>query len=131
MIQQSIQASPATLAKVEKQLSLRSPKATEKSLVCASGTGLKRANPCHDGDLHESVSYASNTTSSQQSPFRTPPSLSYYHDKVIMSSESELPVFILSQIYGKLLHFKILINQGPKEHSEEKGKVTALEKSLH
>ncbi|KAJ4727342.1 DNA replication ATP-dependent helicase Dna2 [Melia azedarach] len=78
----SIQASPATLAKVEKQLSLRSPKATEKSLVCASGTGLKRANPCHDGDLHESVSYASNTTSSQQSPFRTPPSLSYYHDKL-------------------------------------------------
>lgn len=55
-----------------------SPKAIDRSLT----TGCKRVNPCEDAHLNGNANNADYSLSSQQSPFRTPPSLSYYHDKL-------------------------------------------------
>lgn len=55
-----------------------SPKAINRSLT----TGRKRVNPCEDANLDGNGNNANYSVSSQQSPFRTPPSLSYYHDKL-------------------------------------------------
>ncbi|KAL9434767.1 hypothetical protein AB3S75_021104 [Citrus x aurantiifolia] len=55
-----------------------SPKAINRSLT----TGRKRVNPCDDANLDGNGNNANYSVSSQQSPFRTPPSLSYYHDKL-------------------------------------------------
>lgn len=56
-----------------------SPKAIDRSLT----TGCKRVNPCEDANLNGNANNANYSLSSQQSPFRTPPSFSYCHDKVL------------------------------------------------
>ncbi|KAH7525256.1 hypothetical protein FEM48_Zijuj06G0205800 [Ziziphus jujuba var. spinosa] len=71
--------SPSTAGKIEKWLSSPTLKAPERSLVSTNRVGLKRVNPDHDnGTARDVTNYAVATT---QSPFRTPPSLSYCHDK--------------------------------------------------
>ncbi|KAK2650910.1 hypothetical protein Ddye_018399 [Dipteronia dyeriana] len=77
----SIQASPDTACKVDKWLSSPAPNAIDRSLVRANWVGLKRVNPSQDADIPGIASNVNNTISSQQSPFRTPPSLSYCNDK--------------------------------------------------
>ncbi|KAK4847699.1 hypothetical protein QYF36_004865 [Acer negundo] len=77
----SIQASPDTACKVDKWLSSPAPNATDRSLVRANWVGLKRVNPSQDADIPGIARNVNNTISSQQSPFRTPPSLSYCNDK--------------------------------------------------
>ncbi|XP_021906545.1 uncharacterized protein LOC110821122 [Carica papaya] len=74
--------SPGTACKVEKWLSSPSKKAVERSLVSANKIDLKRPNPCQNGDLCGSVAGTDDSSASQQSPFRTPPSLLYCHNKL-------------------------------------------------
>ncbi|XP_059451094.1 DNA replication ATP-dependent helicase/nuclease JHS1 isoform X1 [Corylus avellana] len=75
--------SPGTAGKVEKWLSSPSKKADEKSLVSTNRVGLKRVNPDRDMDLYGNENELTSTgVASRQSPFRTPPSLSYCHDKI-------------------------------------------------
>lgn len=82
----TVQISPGTAGKVEKWLSSPSKKADEKSLVSTNRVGLKRVNPDRDMDLYGNENELTSTgVASRQSPFRTPPSLSYCHDKVILS----------------------------------------------
>lgn len=82
----AVQTSPGTAGKVEKWLSSPTKKAAEKSLVSTNRVGLKRVNPNRDMDLYGNESQLTSTgVASRQSPFRTPPSLSYCHDKVILS----------------------------------------------
>ncbi|PON87540.1 hypothetical protein TorRG33x02_167180 [Trema orientale] len=77
--------SPVAAGKVEKWLSSPTPtvKALERSSVSSNRVGLKRVNPDHDTDFSRTATNNTNSTAaSRQSPFRTPPSLSYCHDKL-------------------------------------------------
>lgn len=81
--------SPVGIGKVEKWLSSPTVKASERSLVSTNRVGLKRVNPNQDKDFNGSATNVTNSTvSTRQSPFRTPPSLSYCHDKVILITPS-------------------------------------------
>ncbi|XP_062097786.1 DNA replication ATP-dependent helicase/nuclease JHS1 [Humulus lupulus] len=74
--------SPGASGKVEKWLSSPTPtvKALRRSLV--SSNGLKRVNPEQDADFSRTTTNATSCkVASRQSPFRTPPSLPYCHDK--------------------------------------------------
>lgn len=79
-----LQNSPATAGKIEKWLSSPTLKAPERSLVSTNRVGLKRVNPDHDNGTVPGVT--SSAVATRQSPFRTPPSHSYCHDKVTSSS---------------------------------------------
>lgn len=59
-------------------------KASSRSLVSTNRVGLKRVNPDQDNVIAADVTDSEVAT--RQSPFRTPPSLSYCHDKVTMCS---------------------------------------------
>lgn len=65
-----VQSSCDKGGKFEKLLTSPTPKAAERSMVSLNKTGFKRINP--DQDM-----------TGEQSPFRTPPSLSYCPDKVL------------------------------------------------
>ncbi|XP_061371204.1 DNA replication ATP-dependent helicase/nuclease JHS1 [Gastrolobium bilobum] len=74
--------------KVEKFLTSPTPKASAKSLVSTSKLGLKRINPGQDADFNVNATIVSNSgVAGGQSPFRTPPSLSYSHDKLAKDIE--------------------------------------------
>lgn len=68
--------------KVEKSLSLSSPIASKKAMAAPSRVGLKRVNPYQGAESTGSNIDANGSLASQPSPFRTPPSLSYCHDKL-------------------------------------------------
>ncbi|XP_021612067.1 DNA replication ATP-dependent helicase/nuclease JHS1 isoform X4 [Manihot esculenta] len=55
--------------------------ATETTLLPANGDNLKRVNPFQDMAIHVSVSDMNGSLATRQSPFRTPPSLSYCHER--------------------------------------------------
>ncbi len=79
--------SPGKAGKVETWLSSPTQKAAERSLVSTNRVGLKRVNLDHDLNLCGNESeLTSSGVASRQSPFRTPPSLSYCPDKVMLSS---------------------------------------------
>lgn len=79
--------SPGKAGKVEMWLSSPTRKAAERSLVSLNRVGVKRVNPDQDMDLCGNGSELISTgVASGQSPFQTPPSLSYCHDKVILFS---------------------------------------------
>lgn len=81
-----VRTSPSKADQVEKWLSSPTRKAAEKSLVATNRVGLKRVNPDQDtGSCGNRSELTSAGTASRQSPFRTPPSLSYCHDKVILN----------------------------------------------
>ncbi|OIW07361.1 hypothetical protein TanjilG_10196 [Lupinus angustifolius] len=78
--------------KVEKLFTSPTPKASAKSLVSMSKLGLKRINPDRDVDSNISAGAVSNSeASSGESPFRTPPSLSYCSDKLVKDIERSGP----------------------------------------
>ncbi|KAL5799099.1 hypothetical protein ACOSQ2_003919 [Xanthoceras sorbifolium] len=79
----TIQASTGTVGKVDKWHSSPVLNATEQPLVRANKVGVKRINVSQDADIPGIATNVHNTISSQQSPFRTPPSLSYCHDKPV------------------------------------------------
>jgi len=79
--------SPGKAGKVEMWLSSPTRKAAERSLVSMNRVGVKSVNLDQDMDLCGNGSELTSTgVASGQSPFRTPPSLSYCHDKVILFS---------------------------------------------
>lgn len=69
-------------SKVDKSLPLSSPKASKKSMVAPSRICLKRVNPYQGPENNASIVDSNGSLASQPSPFRTPPSLSYSHDKL-------------------------------------------------
>lgn len=73
---------PVKPGKIEKWLSSPTLKASKRSLVSTNRVGLKRVNPDQDNVTAADVNDSEVAT--RQSPFRTPPSLSYCHDKVTM-----------------------------------------------
>ncbi|XP_040995352.1 DNA replication ATP-dependent helicase/nuclease JHS1 [Juglans microcarpa x Juglans regia] len=78
-----VRTSPSKADQVEKWLSSPTKKAAEKSLVATNRVGLKRVNPDQDtGSCGNRSELTSAGAASRQSPFRTPPSLSYCHDKI-------------------------------------------------
>ncbi|BFG21385.1 hypothetical protein CerSpe_076590 [Prunus speciosa] len=75
--------SPVKAGKVEKWLPSQTLNTSERSLVSLNKVGVKRVNPDQDMDSNENVSDMTiSGRASRQSPFRTPPSLSYCHDKL-------------------------------------------------
>ncbi|KAM4081953.1 hypothetical protein ACJW30_11G132500 [Castanea mollissima] len=81
--QKKVPISPGKAGKVEMWLSSPTRKAAERSLVSLNRVGVKRVNPDEDMDLCGNGSELTSTgVASGQSPFRTPPSLSYCHDKI-------------------------------------------------
>ncbi|KAK9202628.1 hypothetical protein WN944_017840 [Citrus x changshan-huyou] len=60
----------------------KQPSPSRKAINRSLTTGRKRVNPCEDANLDGNGNNVNYSVSSQQSPFRTPPSLSYYHDKL-------------------------------------------------
>ncbi|XP_044494174.1 DNA replication ATP-dependent helicase/nuclease JHS1 isoform X2 [Mangifera indica] len=77
------QDSAATADKVEEGISSPTPNSTEASLLCTNKIAMKRVKPDRDALLLGSATNANSTlSSSQHSPFRTPPSLSFPHDKL-------------------------------------------------
>ena len=82
-----LQNSPIEAGKVEKWLSSPMVKTSERSSVSTNRIGLKRVNPDEKLDSNKASMEAINSVvATRQSPFRTPPSLSYCHDKVITAS---------------------------------------------
>ncbi|GLT73724.1 hypothetical protein SLA2020_455620 [Shorea laevis] len=77
---------PGAAGKADKPLSLSSPKTSKKSSVAPSRVGLKRVNPYQDNEINGGNLDVNASLASQQSPFRTPPSLSYCHDKFVTGS---------------------------------------------
>ncbi|KAJ6874165.1 DNA replication ATP-dependent helicase/nuclease JHS1 [Populus alba x Populus x berolinensis] len=75
--------SSGTAGKVDKQLPSPPWKGADRSLVPASRVGLKRINPRQDVNLTD----VNCSLAGRQSPFRTPPSLSYCHEKLSNVSE--------------------------------------------
>lgn len=99
-----VQTSPTKADKVEKWLSSPTQKGAEKSLVSTNRVGLKRVNPDQDtGSCRNRSELTSIGVASKQSPFRTPPSLSYCHDKVILwtSTDSWYELFSSVCILGR------------------------------
>lgn len=84
----NVQASPASTGKLEKWLSSPPLKASENSLILSNRISFRNINPEHDMELQgrpETVNDKNNSgLVKSQSPFKTPPSLSYCHDKVII-----------------------------------------------
>ncbi|BBG97197.1 DNA replication helicase, putative [Prunus dulcis] len=75
--------SPVKDGKVEKWLPSQTLNTSERSLVSLNKVGVKRVNPDQDMDSNGNVSDMTiSGRASRQSPFRTPPSLSYCHDKL-------------------------------------------------
>ncbi|KAI5565965.1 hypothetical protein BDE02_14G154600 [Populus trichocarpa] len=70
--------SSGTAGKVDKQVPSPQWKGADRSLVPASRVGLKRINPRQDVNLTD----VNCSLAGRQSPFRTPPSLSYCHEKL-------------------------------------------------
>uniref|UniRef100_A0A3N7HRX1 DNA helicase n=1 Tax=Populus trichocarpa TaxID=3694 RepID=A0A3N7HRX1_POPTR len=70
--------SSGTAGKVDKQVPSPPWKGADRSLVPASRVGLKRINPRQDVNLTD----VNCSLAGRQSPFRTPPSLSYCHEKL-------------------------------------------------
>ncbi|CAK7349267.1 unnamed protein product [Dovyalis caffra] len=70
--------SSGTAVKVDKQLPSPTRKGTGRSLMSESRAGLKRINPCQNVNLTD----VNSSLASQQSPFRTPPSISYCHERL-------------------------------------------------
>lgn len=84
----NVQTSPVKAGKVEKWLPSQTLNTSERSLVSLNKVGVKRVNPDQDMDSNGNVSDMTiSGRASRQSPFRTPPSLSYCHDKVIMTPQ--------------------------------------------
>ncbi|EXB70693.1 DNA2-like helicase [Morus notabilis] len=80
---ETVKVSSVGIGKVEKWLSSPTVKASERSLVSTNRVGLKRVNPNQDKDFNGTATNVTNcTVATRQSPFRTPPSLSYCHDKL-------------------------------------------------
>lgn len=80
----ALQTSPAKAGKDEKIISSPTKKAAEKYLVSTNRAGLKRVNLDQETGFSGNESELTSTVvATRQSPFRTPPSLSYCHDKVI------------------------------------------------
>lgn len=84
-----MQTSISSVGKLEKWLSSPPMSAAEKSLIFSNRIGLKGVRLDQEMDLHGSDenANANNNDSgllNSQSPFKTPPSLSYCNDKVIM-----------------------------------------------
>uniref|UniRef100_A0A5B7AJ85 DNA helicase n=2 Tax=Davidia involucrata TaxID=16924 RepID=A0A5B7AJ85_DAVIN len=77
--------SPSSAGKLEKWLSSPPLKPDEKSLIFSNRVSLKKVNPYHDMDCHGNHENKNDKNNSgviiSQSPFKTPPSLSYHHDK--------------------------------------------------
>lgn len=80
---QGVHPCPGAAGKADKPLSSSSPTTSKKSSVAPSRVGLKRVNPYQDTVINGANLDVNASLASQQSPFRTPPSLSYCHDKVI------------------------------------------------
>ncbi|KAK9273764.1 hypothetical protein L1049_018574 [Liquidambar formosana] len=77
--------SPGSVGKLEKWLSSPTLKSVETSLMLANRVGLKRVNPDQHMELNDNGTDTNNSgVVGQQSPFRTPPSLSYCNDKVFI-----------------------------------------------
>ncbi|XP_057510867.1 DNA replication ATP-dependent helicase/nuclease JHS1-like [Actinidia eriantha] len=83
---QQNKSSPRSPGKLEKWLSSPPLKPAEKSLIVSNWVSFKKLKPHHDIDLHRSQGNANDENNScvtnSQSPFKTPPSLSYCHDKL-------------------------------------------------
>ncbi|GFZ00758.1 DNA replication helicase [Actinidia rufa] len=79
-------SSPRSPGKLEKWLSSPPLKPAEKSLIVSNWVSFKKLKPHHDIDLHRSQGNVNDENNScvtnSQSPFKTPPSLSYCHDKL-------------------------------------------------
>nr|XP_028961324.1 DNA replication ATP-dependent helicase/nuclease DNA2 [Malus domestica] len=70
--------SPVKAVTVEKWIPSRTPNTSDRSLVSLNRVGVKRVKPDQDMDSNGAFS----GIDSRQSPFRTPPSLPYCHDKL-------------------------------------------------
>uniref|UniRef100_A0A2N9F1V3 DNA replication ATP-dependent helicase/nuclease n=1 Tax=Fagus sylvatica TaxID=28930 RepID=A0A2N9F1V3_FAGSY len=82
---QAAPISPGKAGKVETWLSSPTQKAAERSLVSTNRVGLTRVNPDQDMNLcGDESELTSSGVASRQSPFRTPPSLSYCPDKALL-----------------------------------------------
>ncbi|CAI9781645.1 unnamed protein product [Fraxinus pennsylvanica] len=82
--QKKVLASPGESGNLEKWLSSPPLKADEKSLICSDRVTLRKVNSDRDVDFHGSNGTNSKSNSdvfNSQSPFNTPPSLSFCHDK--------------------------------------------------
>ncbi|KAI4353108.1 hypothetical protein L6164_002081 [Bauhinia variegata] len=74
----------------EKLHGLSIPKVVERSQLSMSKIGLKRINPDQGTDCNGNATTVINSAEAGgQSPFRTPPSLSYCHDKVQLGKDVE------------------------------------------
>lgn len=79
-------ASPGESGNLEKWLCSPPQKAAEKSLICSDRVTMRKVNSDRDVDFPGSNGTNSKNNSNvfnSQSPFNTPPSLSFCHDKVI------------------------------------------------
>ena len=80
-----MQTSVGSVGKLEKWLSSPPMSAAEKSLIFSNRIGLKGVRLDQEMDLHGSDENNNDSgLLNSQSPFKTPPSLSYCNDKVIM-----------------------------------------------
>lgn len=78
----NVQTSPVKAVTVEKWIPSPTSNTSDRSLVSLNRVGVKRVKPDQDMDSNGAFS----GIDSRQSPFRTPPSLPYCHDKVIVLS---------------------------------------------
>lgn len=89
----NIQDSTTSTGKLEKWLSSPPLKALENSLILSDRTSLRNGNPEHDLDFHGITECRNAKDKSgdekSQSPFKTPPSLSYCNNKVILCQRME------------------------------------------
>ncbi|XP_022897892.1 DNA replication ATP-dependent helicase/nuclease DNA2 isoform X3 [Olea europaea var. sylvestris] len=82
--QKKVLASPGESGNLEKWLCSPPQKAAEKSLICSDRVTLRKVNSDRDVDFPGSNGTNSKNNSNvfnSQSPFNTPPSLSFCHDK--------------------------------------------------
>ncbi|KAL5560584.1 hypothetical protein UlMin_036795 [Ulmus minor] len=85
---QRCSTSPVKAGKVGKWLSSQMNKDSESSLVSSNRIGLKRVNPDQDTDVNETEGNTTSISANRQSPFRTPPSLSYCHDNQLTKDDA-------------------------------------------
>ncbi|KAF7844965.1 DNA replication ATP-dependent helicase/nuclease DNA2 isoform X1 [Senna tora] len=77
-------------AKFEKLLASPIPKVAERSIVSKNKRGLKRINPDQDMGFNvNATNMSSSGVTREQSPFRTPPSLSFCPDKMQLVRDVE------------------------------------------
>ncbi|XP_057995142.1 DNA replication ATP-dependent helicase/nuclease JHS1-like isoform X2 [Hevea brasiliensis] len=67
--------------KIDKRFSSPRREATETTILPANRENLERVNPFQDMAIHVSMSEVNGSLATRQSPFRTPPSLSYCHER--------------------------------------------------